>query len=74
MVDSNYDWGQDLKPLGSGLKELGNPPVILSYFGVARPEYYGIKYIPLTGGLANVELGGAGFVFGDDELAEELEL
>ncbi|MCX5786621.1 MAG: hypothetical protein NTX59_13150 [Elusimicrobia bacterium] len=60
MADSNYDWGQDLKPLGAGLKKLGNPPVVLSYFGVARPEYYGIKYILLPGGLSNVELDGTG--------------
>ncbi|MBU2573845.1 MAG: hypothetical protein KKH28_07215 [Elusimicrobia bacterium] len=60
LVDSNLDWGQGIKPLGSYLKERGNPPVILSYFGVAKPEYYGIKYFPLKGGLANVEINGTG--------------
>jgi hypothetical protein len=47
LVDSNLDWGQDLKALGGWLARRGNPPVLLSYFGVARPEYYGIKYQPL---------------------------
>jgi hypothetical protein len=59
FVDSNYDWGQDLKPLAADLKAIGAPPVILSYFGVAKPEYYGIKYFPLGGGL-NVGLKGTG--------------
>lgn len=60
FVDSNYDWGQDLKPLGAGLKAIGNPPVILSYFGTAKPEYYGIKYSPLKAGLSTVEINGTG--------------
>ena len=60
LVDSNYDWGQDLKPLGEALKELGGPPVMLSYFGVAKPEYYGIKYFPFKAGLATMELNGTG--------------
>jgi len=60
LVDSDYDWGQDLKPLGAGLKAIGNPPVILSYFGVAKPEYYGIKYFLLKGGFDNVEINGTG--------------
>lgn len=47
LVDSNLDWGQDLKLLGRRLHELGDPPVILCYFGVADPSYYGIHYIPL---------------------------
>lgn len=68
LVDSNLDWGQDVKSLSGWLKERGNPPVILSYFGVARPEYYGIKYLPL-GTYSNVELGGTGVdVCGMDRL------
>ena len=60
LVDSDYDLGQDLKPLGAELKKMGNPPVILSYFGAAKPEYYGIKYFPLKAGRANVEINGTG--------------
>jgi hypothetical protein len=58
LVDSNLDWGQDVKTLSKYLKENGNPPIIFSYFGVAKPEYYRIKYIPIGGGLSNIELEG----------------
>ncbi len=46
LVDSNLDWGQDLKALGAYLKKEGGPAVYLAYFGTARPEHYGIRYIP----------------------------
>jgi hypothetical protein len=59
LVDSNLDWGQDVKGLSSWLAKEGNPPVVLSYFGVARPEYYGMRYLPL-GTISNVELIGTG--------------
>ncbi len=45
LVESSA--GQDLKSLAEYLKKEGNPPVYLAYFGTARPEYYGIKYVPL---------------------------
>lgn len=47
LSDSNIDWGQDLKGLAQFLKEEGNPEILLSYFGTAVPEYYGIRYQPL---------------------------
>jgi hypothetical protein len=47
LVDSNLDWGQDVKTLAAHLKSRGNPPVVFSYFGVARPEAYGVDYLPL---------------------------
>ncbi|KAF0126195.1 MAG: hypothetical protein FD189_707 [Elusimicrobia bacterium] len=53
LTDSNLDWGQDLLALGTKLRAEGSPPVVLSYFGVARPEYYGIKHLPL-GFITNV--------------------
>ena len=59
LVDSDLDWGQDVKTLSSWLKEQGDPPVVLSYFGTARPEYYGVKYQPL-GVISNIELPGTG--------------
>jgi hypothetical protein len=43
LVDSNLDWGQDMKRLAAYLKREGNPEVILSYFGTASPEYYGVR-------------------------------
>ena len=45
LVDSNVDWGQDLKRLKT---YAGEREICLSYFGNADPAYYGIKYRPLT--------------------------
>ncbi|MBU2531058.1 MAG: hypothetical protein KKD35_08500, partial [Elusimicrobia bacterium] len=57
LADSNLDWGQDVQELSRYLKENGNPPIIFAYFGISRPEYYGIKYVPL-GIISNIELTG----------------
>ncbi|MBI5201573.1 MAG: glycosyltransferase family 39 protein [Elusimicrobia bacterium] len=43
LADSNVDWGQDLKRLGAFLRKDGEPEVILSYFGTASNEFYGIR-------------------------------
>ena len=44
LVDSNLDWGQDLKGLGKYMKEKGIDKINLSYFGTADPAYYDIDY------------------------------
>ena len=44
LVDSNLDWGQDLKGLGIYMRKKGIDRIHLSYFGAADPHYYGIKY------------------------------
>ncbi|MEZ4516474.1 MAG: phospholipid carrier-dependent glycosyltransferase [Chloroflexota bacterium] len=44
LVDSNIDWGQDLQALEPWMEAQGVERVWLSYFGEARPEYYGIRY------------------------------
>ncbi len=44
LVDSNLDWGQDLARLADWLAAKEIDPVWLSYFGEARPDYYGIGY------------------------------
>jgi len=44
LVDSNLDWGQDLKGLKAFMTEKGIPTIKLSYFGTAEPEQYGIRY------------------------------
>lgn len=54
LADSSLDWGQDLPGLKQwldreGLQQPGAGNVYLSYFGTARPDYYGIKAIPLAG-------------------------
>jgi hypothetical protein len=53
LADSSLDWGQDLPALKAWLDAQGlqqpNPNVYLSYFGTARPEYYGIRSTRLMG-------------------------
>jgi hypothetical protein len=44
LVDSNLDWGQDLKGLKRYMDEHGIQRVWLSYFGTASPDYYRIAY------------------------------
>jgi hypothetical protein len=44
LVDSNLDWGQDLKLLSEYLDEQGLDNVWLGYFGSADPSYYGIGF------------------------------
>lgn len=52
LVDSNIDWGQDLKKLKTWWEAHGRPPLCLAYFGQAEPEYYGLRlagdWIPPT--------------------------
>ena len=42
LLDSNLDWGQDLKGLKQWLDQRGIKHVQLAYFGTADPKYYGI--------------------------------
>ncbi len=49
LVDSNVDWGQDLKRLKVWMDREDVPCVKLAWFGSAYPEYYGISYDPLPG-------------------------
>src|SRR5206468_11204129 len=53
LVDSNLDWGQDLKGLKRWADEKrldATHPLYLSYFGTADPRYYQIPHINLPGG------------------------
>lgn len=43
LVDSNYDWGQSLPQLRDAMDRHGIDRVHLAYFGVAKPEHYGIR-------------------------------
>ena len=46
-VDSNYDWGQDLKRLKNYVEENNINQIKIDYFGGGNPEYYlGDKFIP----------------------------
>ncbi|MFN8546191.1 MAG: glycosyltransferase family 39 protein [Candidatus Binatia bacterium] len=55
LVDSNLDWGQELRHLERYLAARGVSAVRLAYFGRAAPELYGIDYEiprgPLTPGV-----------------------
>ena len=44
LVDSNLDWGQDLKGLKSFMDGRGIDRIYLSYFGLDSPTRYGISY------------------------------
>lgn len=45
LVDSNYDWGQDLVKLRRWLDENKvSEPINLCYFGTADPRFYGIRH------------------------------
>jgi len=44
LVDSNLDWGQDLKGLKRFMVQHGIARISLSYFGSDSPERYGIAY------------------------------
>jgi len=44
LIDSNLDWGQDLKKLKQWSDRRGLESICLSYFGQADPSYYGISY------------------------------
>jgi Dolichyl-phosphate-mannose-protein mannosyltransferase len=49
LVDSNVDWGQDLKRLKAWMDAHAVRHVKLSYFGSADPAYYGIDCERLPG-------------------------
>jgi 4-amino-4-deoxy-L-arabinose transferase-like glycosyltransferase len=44
LVDSNLDWGQDLKGLKAYLDERHIERIKLSYFGTVDPALYGLRY------------------------------
>ncbi|MSR65661.1 MAG: phospholipid carrier-dependent glycosyltransferase [Verrucomicrobiae bacterium] len=50
LVDSNCDWGQDLKGLKRWLDTRGiTEPINLCYFGTADPRYYQIPCVNVAG-------------------------
>lgn len=51
LLDSNFDWGQDLERLGKWLDEHKvTEPINLVYFGSPDPRYYGIRFLNLEQG------------------------
>jgi hypothetical protein len=51
LIDSNLDWGQDLKGLKRWMDHHDRQNIQFLYFGTADPEYYGIKAFYLPGSL-----------------------
>src|ERR1035437_1281236 len=58
LVDSNLDWGQDLKRLKSYLADRNISNVCLNYFGTALPSYYGIESKPVPASLQEARSSG----------------
>jgi Dolichyl-phosphate-mannose-protein mannosyltransferase len=58
IVDSNLDWGQDIKRLGKYVSTRGNPPVCLAALSEALPEYYGITIRPFPASLEEARQSG----------------
>jgi hypothetical protein len=50
LSDSNLDWGQDLPLLAEWQRAHLDQPLYLCYFGIADPQYYGIRYHNLPWG------------------------
>jgi hypothetical protein len=50
LLDSNIDWGQDLKGLKQWMDQHNVHHINLSYFGTADPDYYKINCTYLFGG------------------------
>jgi hypothetical protein len=51
LVDSNLDWGQDLKQLKAWLEKRNvKQPIYFCYFGMADPRYHGIACYNMGGG------------------------
>jgi hypothetical protein len=55
-VDSNLDWGQDLKGLKTWMDGRGIKKILLLYFGTAEPVYYGIDAVRFPGGILSPRL------------------
>ncbi len=58
IVDSNYDWGQDLKRLGDFMEENKIEKIAVDYFGGGSPAYYfKNKFVPWQSVLGKPDVG-----------------
>ncbi|MBK8915429.1 MAG: glycosyltransferase family 39 protein [Phycisphaerales bacterium] len=46
LLDSNLDWGQDLKRLGEFVRNNPKQPLFVAAFGHVDPAMYGVEYAP----------------------------
>jgi hypothetical protein len=72
LLDSNIDWGQDLKRLARYARQHSDQPLQLAYFGSAEPAAYGIHCAALPSfwpfDAAPAELTGGLYVFSVTQL------
>jgi hypothetical protein len=67
LLDSNLDWGQDLKGLGAWIRSHDAKKIFVDYFGTACPRYYGVASDrDFEGGLLAVSATHLGGVYRDD--------
>lgn len=64
LVDSNIDWGQDLRRLRAYIDARELPGVHLAYFGRVNPGVYGIRFAPLTPASRGTAVVSASFLMG----------
>lgn len=69
LLDSNLDWGQDLKGLKKWLDDHAVQKIQLFYFGTADPKYYGIDDFYSTENLMNTPLSATREIELPDHLA-----
>ncbi|HEY3175809.1 MAG TPA: glycosyltransferase family 39 protein [Candidatus Polarisedimenticolia bacterium] len=68
LLDSNLDWGQDLKGLGRYIKDHRIERIYVDYFGRACKRYYGVTSTPdFTGGWIAVSATNLRGVYADDK-------
>jgi hypothetical protein len=58
LVDSNLDWGQDLKGLKLWMDNHKLKKIEFAYFGTVDPSYYGINAVPAPGSITPFWRGG----------------
>jgi hypothetical protein len=58
LVDSNLDWGQDLKGLKLWMDDHKLKKIEFAYFGTVDPSYYGINAVPAPGSITQFWRGG----------------
>jgi hypothetical protein len=68
LLDSNLDWGQDLKGLGRYIKDHRIEQIYVDYFGRACRRYYGVTSTPdFEGGYIAVSATSLKGVYADDK-------
>jgi hypothetical protein len=58
LVDSNLDWGQELKGLKRWIDDNRMGKINFAYFGTMDPSYYGINAVPAAGSITLFWRGG----------------